>query len=135
MAHPDISFDHVHLVSRDPLAAAQWYKNTLGADIVQSVQTKGAPQIYIDIGGGAMVIIRGQRPGESAVDPSVTEWGVDHFGVRIRGDFATFCGELKTKGVHFSLEPTDINPKTQIAFIDAPDGVSIELLNRKEALA
>ena len=42
--------------------------------------------------------------------------------------------ELKQKGVTFSLEPTDFNPTTRIAFINAPDGVSIELLNRKENL-
>jgi hypothetical protein len=30
------------------------------------------------------------------------------------------------------MEPTDINPSTRIAFIEAPDGVSIELLDRKD---
>jgi hypothetical protein len=39
---------------------------------------------------------------------------------------------LKEKGVAFSLDPVDFNPTTRIAFISAPDGVSIELLNRKD---
>jgi hypothetical protein len=29
------------------------------------------------------------------------------------------------------MEPTDFNESTRIAFINAPDGVSVELLNRK----
>jgi lactoylglutathione lyase len=52
--------------------------------------------------------------------------------LRVRGDFDGFCSGLKGKGVTFSLEPTDFNPTTRIAFINAPDGVSIELLDRKD---
>ena len=52
--------------------------------------------------------------------------------MRVTGDFDGFCAGLRSKGVTFSLEPTDFNPTTRIAFIQAPDGVSIELLNRKD---
>ena len=132
MPNPNIAFDHVHLISKDALSAAAWYVDKLGGDIARSVVTKGAPQVYVDIGGGAMVIVRGERPGETAGDKPGAEWGVDHFGVRVKGDFDAFCAGLKAKGVGFSMEPTDINPTTRIAFIKAPDGVSVELLNRKD---
>ena len=49
----------------------------------------------------------------------------------MKGDFDGFCAGLKAKGVAFSMEPTDINPTTRIAFVNAPDGVSVELLSRK----
>ena len=39
---------------------------------------------------------------------------------------------LKAKGVVFSAEPRDNGPTTQLAFINAPDGVSVELLCRKD---
>ena len=52
--------------------------------------------------------------------------------MRVKGDFDGFCADLKKKDVTFSLEPTDFNPTTRIAFINAPDGVSVELLNRKD---
>ena len=132
MPNPNITFDHVHLVSKDAKAAAQWYVETLGGDIVRDVSVKGAPQVYVEIGGGTMLIVRGERPGETSDDKSGLEWGVDHFGVRVKGDFAAFCAGLKAKGVQFSVEPTDFNPTTQLAFIKAPDGVSVELLNRKD---
>ena len=79
-----------------------------------------------------MIIVRGQRPGETAQDKSNLEWGADHFGFQVKGDFDGFCAGLKAKGVAFSMEPTDINPTTRIAFVAAPDGVSVELLSRKE---
>jgi catechol 2,3-dioxygenase-like lactoylglutathione lyase family enzyme len=123
--------DHVHLVSKDPHAAANWYVEHLGAKIVRSMDMKGAPQIYVSF-GSVMVLVRGRRPGESAAPKAGLQWGVDHFGLRVRGDFNALCSDLKQNGVTFSLEPTDINPSTRIAFIDAPDGVSVELLDRKD---
>ena len=133
MADASVTFDHVHLVAKNPQATADWYAGKLGGKIVRSLDVKGAPQIYVSF-GGFIVIVRGQRPSESAEEKPGVQWGVDHFGVRVKGDFDGFCAELRKKGVTFSLEPTDFNPTTRIAFIDAPDGVSVELLNRKDQL-
>ncbi|HYC44923.1 MAG TPA: VOC family protein [Burkholderiales bacterium] len=131
MAEATVGFDHVHLVAQDPQASAQWYADKLGGRIVRSVDVKGAPQVYVSF-GGFIVIVRGERPGERVGSKPGLEWGIDHFGLRVQGDFDGFCSGLRAKGVTFSLEPTDFNPTTRIAFINAPDGVSVELLNRKE---
>ena len=133
MPNVSITFDHVHLVSQDPHAAARWYVDNLGGKVVRSMEMRGAPQVYVSF-GGAMVIVRGQRPAELAAARPGLQWGVDHFGMQVKGDFDAFCAGLRGNGVTFSLEPTDINPTTRIAFVNAPDGVSVELLNRKEQL-
>ena len=133
MPDASLSFDHVHLVSEDPHAAARWYVDNLGGKVVRSMEIRGAPQVYVSF-GGAMVIVRGQRPAELAAARPGLQWGVDHFGMQVKGDFDAFCAGLRDSGVTFSLEPTDINPTTRIAFVNAPDGVSVELLNRKEQL-
>jgi len=130
MANASLSFDHVHVIAKEPQAAANWYADKLGGAIVKSGTVNGAPQIYVSF-GGAMVIVRGQRPGELAKDKSNLEWGADHFGFQVKGDFDGFCAGLRAKGVMFSMQPTDINPATRIAFVSAPDGVSVELLSRK----
>ena len=133
MAEATVGFDHVHLVAKDPAASAQWYADNLGGKIVRNLQVRGAPQVYVSF-NGFIVILRGERPGERVNGKAGLEWGIDHFGLRVTGDFDGFCSGLRAKGVTFSLEPTDFNPTTRIAFIDAPDGVSVELLNRKENL-
>jgi catechol 2,3-dioxygenase-like lactoylglutathione lyase family enzyme len=133
MPDATLSFDHVHLLAKDPQSTANWYVDNLGGKLVRSLEVRGAPQVYVSL-GNFIVIVRGQRPKETADDKTGLEWGVDHFGLRVQGDFDGFCGGLRGKGVTFSLEPTDFNPTTRIAFINAPDGVSIELLNRKEQL-
>lgn len=132
MPNPNFTFDHVHLVSKDPSAAAQWYVDKLGADIVRTREVRGAQQFYLELGDGAMLIVRGERQGETSADKTGQEWGVDHFGVHVKGDFAAFCAGLKAKGVRFSVEPRDNGPTTQLAFVNAPDGISVELLNRKD---
>ena len=131
MSNTTLTFDHVHLVSQDPKTTAAWYVDKLGGRIVRDIEVRGAPQVYVAI-GNAMVLVRGQRPAETVAAKPGLQWGVDHFGLQVKGDFDGFCGELKSKGVAFSLEPTDINPATRIAFIRAPDGVSVELLDRKD---
>ena len=131
MPSASLAFDHVHLVSKDPQAAANWYVDKLGGKVIRSGEIRGAPQIYVSL-GDAVVIVRGQRPAELAAEKPGLQWGVDHFGVRVKGDFDAFCAGLRTEGVAFNKEPTDINPTTRIAFIQAPDGVSIELLKRKD---
>ena len=131
MPDATITMDHIHLVAGDPHAAAKWYVDNLGAQMVKSTEMKGAPQIYLSF-GNAMVLLRGQRPDEKAAGKNGLEWGIDHFGLRVRGDFDGFCAGLRKQGVSFSMEPTDINPQTRIAFINAPDGVSVELLNRRD---
>jgi catechol 2,3-dioxygenase-like lactoylglutathione lyase family enzyme len=131
MAQAALGFDHVHLVAKDARATARWYVEKLGGEIMRDLEVKGAPQVYVSF-NGFIVIVRGQRPAESARDKSGLQWGVDHFGLRVRGDFDAFCNQLKDEGVAFELEPTDFNPTTRIAFIKAPDGISIELLDRKD---
>jgi lactoylglutathione lyase len=41
--------------------------------------------------------------------------------------------ELKAKGAEFSREPTTVRPGVRVAFLRAPQGVSIELLDRNAA--
>jgi catechol 2,3-dioxygenase-like lactoylglutathione lyase family enzyme len=133
-----IAFDHIHLISRDPNAAAKWYQDVFGGEIT-SVQEdlRGAPQIDVRI-GSMTIVIRGQRPGEKPVDTkpmqhfdgysSHDEWGTDHFGFTYRGDLMAFCAGLERKGVRMAVEPWEFKPGMVLCYLAAPDGVSIELI-------
>jgi catechol 2,3-dioxygenase-like lactoylglutathione lyase family enzyme len=125
-----IVFDHVHLISRDPKLTAVWYVEKLGGKVINISEFGGAPQVVVAF-SGATLIIRGQRSGEAAKEKQGLQWGTDHFGFRVDTDFDAFCSDLKKNGVNFTLEPMDFSPTVRIAFIEAPDGVSIELLQRK----
>ena len=134
----EIGFDHIHLISRDPKAAANWYVDMFGGKI-SAVQEnlRGAPQLDVRISGMTLVI-RGQRPGEQPAVPkpmrafdgysSHDGWGTDHFGFTYRGDLRAFCTELKSKGVRMAVEPWEFKPGMVLCYVAAPDGVSIELI-------
>ncbi len=130
MTNASFVFDHVHLVSKDPKSTAAWYAEKLGGRIVNSSEVRGVLSIIVAF-KGATVIIRGQRQGEQVKEKNEIQWGTDHFGFRVDGDFDGFCGDLEKNGVKFTLEPVDFSPTVRIAFIEAPDNVNIELLQRK----
>ena len=55
--------------------------------------------------------------------------GLDHFGLTVDNLDAAVT-ELKGKGVAFTMEPKTIRPGVRIAFLTAPQNVSIELIQR-----
>ena len=84
-----------------------------GATIAADTVARGAPQIFVAL-GGTTILIRGRRPGEepAAARPiqpyadysSHNAWGTDHFGFLYEGDLAAFCDTLRAKGVTFPVE-------------------------------
>ncbi len=136
MSNPAFAFDHVHIISQNPKTSAEWYVDKFGAVIARESEARGAPQIFVDI-GGMTIIIRGQRPGEEPSKPkgvtqfadysSHDEWGTDHFGFLYKGDLRAYCDELRAKGVTFPVELKEMNGML-LCYVGAPDGVSIELM-------
>lgn len=113
MSNPAFEFDHIHIISKNPRASAAWYVEMFGARIAADTAARGAPQIFVEL-GGMTILIRGERPGEApdAARPirqyadfsSHDALGVDHFGFLYKGDLAAFCRELRAKGVSFPVE-------------------------------
>jgi catechol 2,3-dioxygenase-like lactoylglutathione lyase family enzyme len=137
MSNPAFAFDHIHIISEDPRASAAWYVEMLGATIAADTVARGAPQIFVEL-GGMTILIRGRRPGEDPVPAppirpygdfsSHNAWGTDHFGFLYRGDLKAFCTELRAKGVTFPVELKRGVNGNLLCYVAAPDGVSIELM-------
>jgi lactoylglutathione lyase len=136
-SNPAFTFDHVHIISEHPHASAAWYVEMFGAVIAADTVARGAPQIFVAL-GGMTILIRGRRPGEEPATPrpirpyadfsSHNAWGTDHFGFMYRGDLAALCAQLRTKGVKFPVELKEGVGGSKLCYVAAPDGVSIELM-------
>jgi lactoylglutathione lyase len=123
-----IAWDHIHLRTKDPEGTAQWYERMLGAEVIRSMQ-QGKPRIDLKL-GGANIFIAPVVDGDGVSAPPTTPYqGLDHFGLLVTGIDA-IAADLKAKGVEFTREPITARPGVRICFIRAPDGVSIELLER-----
>ena len=125
------TYDHMHLRSPNPEATARWYEQMLGAEVIRSMQ-EGKPRIDLKL-GGANIFIAPVTAGDGLNPPPTTpSQGLDHFGLCVTGIDA-IVAELKGKGVKFTKDPTTVRPGVRIAFLRAPEGVSIELLDRTVA--
>jgi lactoylglutathione lyase len=123
-----ITWDHIHLRTTNPEGMAQWFEKMLGAEIMRSTQG-GQPRIDMKLGGGNIFIAPVKDGDGTNVAPSIPYRGLDHFGLSVSGIDA-IASDLKAKGVEFTREPTTVRPGVRVCFIRAPEGVSIELLDR-----
>jgi lactoylglutathione lyase len=122
------TWDHIHLRTTNPEATAAWYERMLGAEVIRSMQ-QGAKRIDLKL-GGANIFIAPVTAGDGVSPPPKTPYqGLDHFGLTVTGIDA-IAADLKAKGVEFTREPTTVRPGVRVCFIRAPEGVSIELLER-----
>jgi catechol 2,3-dioxygenase-like lactoylglutathione lyase family enzyme len=126
---PSYSYDHIHLRSRDPKATAQFYERMFGAKILESVQSDGQPRIDLDINGLTVFIARVPSDADIASSPADPHLGLDHFGLRV-DDLDAAAAELRQRGATFTVEPRQLRPGVKIAFLQCPDNVRVELLER-----
>ena len=94
--------------------------------------TAGPDRVDLNL-DGLMVFIAG--PPDTGTIPDGTpdpHYGLDHFGLRVENLDQTVA-TMKSKGAEFAVEPVQFRPDVKLAFVWAPDGVRIELLERMMA--
>ena len=123
-------YDHMHLRTRDVRKTAEYYRDTFGAKIVDSIQSDGRARTDLDLDGLTIFIAPVAADAATPPAPSEPYIGLDHFGLRV-DDMDEAVAELKRRGATFTMEPRTIRPGVRIAFIQAPDNVRIELLERR----
>jgi len=108
---------HLHLHANDAKGTLDWYQKVFGGEVTKF---KGVlPSLkYSDI----WLIVQ-QNPGELAPTKGRA---VDHLGWNFP-DLAAAAKTMREQGVKFTLDPRPYK-NIKIAFIEAPDGTSIELV-------
>jgi catechol 2,3-dioxygenase-like lactoylglutathione lyase family enzyme len=131
-AVPAYRFDHIHLNSADPRAAAEYYRRIFGARIVESVQLDGQPRFDVDL-DGLMIFLAQVAPGAEVAGPAADAPGLAHFGLRVE-DLDQAVADLRRAGAKFAVEPYTSKRRAglRVAFIEAPENVLIELLERRD---
>jgi lactoylglutathione lyase len=122
------TFDHIHLFTTDPDGMAKYFEDMLGAEVIRS-SPGGQPRIDLKLGGANIFILDVSGNAKAVAGSAHPYRGLDHFGLECK-DIDKVCAELKAKGAKFTRGPETIRPGTRIAFIEGPEGVSVELLER-----
>lgn len=125
----DFHIDHVHLRSPDPVRAAAFYVDKLAA---REVRREGTPlsRIVLDLGG--LTVFIEQAPADLAPPAKAPHLGIEHIGLGVADIDATLA-DLRARGVTVLVDTKVMRPGLRIAFIDGPDCVRIELLERRDA--
>lgn len=121
------TWDHVHLRSPDPDRAAEAYVDLFAARVLDRAEADGRLRVTLDLGGQRVFIDR-VPPGTAAAPPTPYV-GVEHVGLAV-DDLHAVAAELRRRGAVFTVEPHQPRPGVWIAFVQAPDGVQVEVLQR-----
>jgi catechol 2,3-dioxygenase-like lactoylglutathione lyase family enzyme len=124
---PNYWFDHVHLLSHDPLKTADFYEKTFGAKRDSLRELPDGRALVTVTFDGAAIKVSNPRAKPLAPDVLPNGCGLEHFGLGT-DNLQEAVAELKEKGTRFVQEITAVGPKTKIAFFLTPEDVLIELL-------
>ncbi len=123
-------YDHVHLISPDPVKTAQFYEEMFGAkrEIVRKMPD-GRTSVVLDLNGSSILIVEAKPQPKPIQASPENNYGLEHFGLTT-DNLEAAVAELKVKGVRFKQEITVPRPGIKIAFLWAPENVIIELVQR-----
>jgi catechol 2,3-dioxygenase-like lactoylglutathione lyase family enzyme len=126
------AINHVHLRARDPVATAAWYEKHFDAKIVSNREVMpGTVTIGMEMDGPVRLNVSSQPEGASEQPGSakLTHLGLEHFGFDV-SDLAAELARLESVGIRTVLPATEVVGGTKLAYIEGPDDVLIELVQR-----
>jgi catechol 2,3-dioxygenase-like lactoylglutathione lyase family enzyme len=122
-------YDHTHFKCSDHEKTVAFFKENFGAKEVVRWEVNGMPIVTLEI-GGLWYNFSLKRANET-VDTSTgtVRYGVYHMAFKTK-DLVSEIAKMKARGVKVTQDIGQANPTTKFAFIEGPDGISIELLQR-----
>jgi catechol 2,3-dioxygenase-like lactoylglutathione lyase family enzyme len=125
---PSYWYDHVHLISPDPVKTAEFYEKMFDARRVSVSELEaGRVMVELDLNGSRVLVMSRRVQPETAPSSPETDYGLEHFGIRT-DNLEAAVADLKAKGVQFKEEIREIRPGVKISFLWAPENVLVELL-------
>jgi catechol 2,3-dioxygenase-like lactoylglutathione lyase family enzyme len=111
---------HVHVKTRDPKQTTQFYIDNLGATLIADMGARGS---RVNLHGLQLNIT-------PLIDTQKREqhYGIEHIAVDT-DDYTATLARLRANGVRV-LEELAPNNGRRVCFLEAPDGVQIEVIEK-----
>ena len=126
------SINHVHIRSADPQGSASWYEKYFGATkLFEREVMPGTVTISLEMGGPVRLNISSKPEGTSDARSvaELPQLGLEHFGFDVE-DLESELKRLEAEGIRVVLPLTQVPRGTRLAYIEGPDDVLIELVQR-----
>jgi lactoylglutathione lyase len=119
--------DHIHLRCSDLDVTVAYYERMFDASVVARADAKGMPIITLEMGGGRFCFSPRREGVDIHVKPGEPAWGLYQIGLKVN-DLDAALAELKDRGAVISRGPLNVMEGIRVLFVDAPDGVEIEVM-------
>ena len=126
------AINHVHIRSLDLHSSAAWYQEHFGAKLVSEREVMpGTVTLSMEVGGPVRLNISSKPAGTSdqRAIAELNRLGLEHFGFDVP-DLAAELERLEKADVRIVLPMTEVVGGTRLAYIEGPDDVLIELVQR-----
>lgn len=124
---PIQGWDHLHLRSTDPDAAGAFYVEALGAEFLDRRATGEAVRVAVRLGGTTLFLET--VPAGTPLPPEPPFRGMEHIGLAVTG-LDALVDQALAQGARLVQAPATVKPGIRVAFIEAPDRVRVELIER-----
>jgi lactoylglutathione lyase len=121
------SLDHIHIRCSDLDASIAYYKKMFDAREVARADAKGMPIITLEMAGERFCFSPRREGLDIGLKPGDPAWGLYQIGVKV-DDLDAAMAELKERGAEISRGPLSPWEGLRVFFVDAPDGVEIEVM-------
>jgi catechol 2,3-dioxygenase-like lactoylglutathione lyase family enzyme len=132
--------DHIHVYSEDPASSVHFYETCFGAEAIGETRTSRGGTMYVLRLGGLALVLAPYPPGAEPGTPSAYAdgacqhaFGVAHFGLHVE-NLEDAVATVRRLGATILSEPRE-HAGLRFAYVGAPDGVVIELLQYGEVWA
>jgi catechol 2,3-dioxygenase-like lactoylglutathione lyase family enzyme len=89
----------------------------------------GKPRVYVKLGGQTILIAPSHHDEPTEAAPKFPYYGIEHIGLTV-DNFEASVSDLRAKGARFIVEPMDYSAGTRLAFVQGPEGVTVEIVHR-----
>lgn len=123
------ALDHLHFRCVDYEHSARYYVEVMGGRDLGRGDINGWPVWRVELGGQVLALAP-PKEGETIDCPVGTRAaGVFQLGCLV-DDLAATMDKISAAGGIIEAGPIEMGPKLKVAFVAAPDGVQIELMER-----
>ncbi len=132
---PTPSFDHVHYRSTDFVKTREFYVGVMGAIDLGTIDLilggKATPNLQLELGGVTLLFAPSDQDPESAV-PATERLGVYHIAFLV-ADCRAATEYYEARGAVVAKQPAQVGDNIIASFLQAPDGMWVELKQIIEA--
>ena len=132
MTSGEYKLDHIHFRVEDYESAKAFWLDAIGAKLVKERMLGGAPSCTFDLNGTKILISGKGVNDELTASISEQQYGYWHVALLVE-NLESSLQHLKSKNIERLSEPWEIREGVRVAFVNGPDNISVELIERRES--